>query len=283
MQHCYIIAEIGINHNGDVALAKKLALMAKECGCDFVKLQKRTIDWCYSEDQLSQACESPWGTTIRDKVVGRELSWDQIEEFDRYCKHIEMPWFASCFDLNSLHELHNRYPKRLFNKIPSCMADREKFLDVIADQKLPVIVSPGLINDVRLDEITGFLTERECLFIVNHCVSLYPCPPERLNLRSIKWLMKKYSANPHCIGIGYSGHEVGLLPSIIAASIGAMFVERHVTLDRTMYGSDQAASVERQGLERMVRDIRSLKNIMGVEGRELHGDEKNPVTFWRDE
>ena len=283
MQHCYIIAEIGINHNGDVSIAKRLATMALDCGCDFVKIQKREIDWCYSEDQLAQPCESPWGTTIRDKVVGRELSWEQIEEFDRYCMNIGIPWFASCFDLKSQRDLHERYPNRTFNKIASCMADKDEFLTLLADQQMPVIISPGLIDNARLKTITDLFTEHKCMYVVNHCVSLYPCPPERLNILAVDSLLEQYSNDLCCMGVGYSGHEVGLLPTVIAASRGAMFVERHITLDRTMYGSDQAASVEKQGLERMVRDIRSLEDIMGAKERKLFGDEKNPVTFWRNE
>jgi N-acetylneuraminate synthase len=283
MQHCYVIAEIGINHNGDVSIAKQLATMALDCGCDFVKLQKREIDWCYSEEQLDQPCESPWGTTIRDKVVGRELSWEQIEEFDRHCTHIGIPWFASCFDLKSQKSLHERYPDRTFNKVASCMADKDEFIALLAEQHIPVIISPGLIDNARLQVITDCFAKHKCLYVVNHCVSLYPCPPERLSILSVDGLLEKYSGDKCCMGVGYSGHEVGLLPTVLAASRGAMFVERHITLDRTMYGSDQAASVERQGLERMVRDIRSLEDIMGTKERKLFGDEKNPVTFWRNE
>lgn len=281
MSRCQIIAEIGINHNGSIDLARHLADMAKECGCDFVKLQKREIDWCYSDEQLRAHCESQWGTTVEDKVRGRELSWDEIEEFDQHCKSIDMQWICSCFDLKSLRYLAANFPHLPLMKVPSALAMRTQYLVEVAEYKKRTLISAGLLTNEQLQGAADLFDARECEYILNHCQALYPCPQERINMAVLPIMRHFYHERPFCMGIGYSGHETGVLPSVVAALLGALYVERHITLDRALQGSDHAASLEKQGLARLVRDIRDLDVIMGSATRELHGDEKNPVTYWR--
>lgn len=282
MSDVKVIAELGINFNGNLEILKHMALAAKLAGADYVKIQKREIDYCYSPKQLAEACDSPWGTTIRDKVKGRELSWEQLSEFDEYCVKNEIAWFASAFDLFSLHKLNADYPDMSFNKVPSAMAVNTEYLVEVAKLKRSTLISTGLCCDLaEVREVSDIFESQKCIYFINHCVALYPCPPERLNLKLITQYTVEFSSRPWCRGIGYSGHEVGLLPSVIAAHLGAVFIERHFTLDRSMYGADQAASVEPQGFRRLVRDIRELDAIMGDGLKRLHGDEKNPVTFWR--
>jgi len=279
-----IIADLGINHNGDLELLKNMALAATMAGADFVKIQKRCIDLCYTDEELSRLCPSPWGVTVYDKVAGRELSLEDVEKFDFFCRKHGFEWFASCFDLRSFDLISRRFPELRVNKVPSCMATygRSAFLKDVAAQKKQTLVSTGLCRD--WDEVDAVLTIFElakCPYIVNHCVALYPCPTERLNLNAIKEMRLRYYDHPefpHCVGVGYSGHEVGLLPSVVAAQMGATCIERHFTLDRSMYGGDQAASVEPQGFQRMVRDIRALDAMRGSGDKFLVGDEKNPIS-----
>ena len=278
-----IIAEIGINHNGSLENAKALALMARDCGCDFVKIQKREIDWCYSKDELEKPCESPWGSTLLHKLRGRELNWSEVGEFGKYCREIRIEWFCSCFDLFSLRTLHDVHSDRLLNKVPSAMAMKDEFLHEIAAQRILTLISTGLLTTEQIDHAISIFEGWKCEYIINHCIALYPCPQERLNLLVIPVLQDRYETFEHCRGIGYSGHETGVLPSIIAANLGAKYIERHITLDRTMYGADQAASLEKNGLQRLVRDIKSLPIICGNGDRTLHGDEKNPITFFRND
>ncbi len=280
-----IIAELGINFNGDLELLKHMAMAAKLSGADYVKIQKREIDYCYSPEQLETPCESPWGTTVRDKVEGRELSWEQLDEFDGFCVKNEIAWFASAFDLMSLSNLNQQYSKMPFNKIPSALAVRPEYVDAVVKYRRPTLISTGLCKDIaEICEIAEKFERGKCRYIINHCVALYPCPSDRLNLKLITRLQTTIKSRSFgwCHGVGYSGHEVGLLPSVIAARMGATHIERHFTLDRSMYGADQAASVEPQGFRRLVRDIRELDVIMGDGVKALVGDEKNPVTFWRE-
>jgi N-acetylneuraminate synthase len=283
-----IIGEIGLNHVGSLDTARKLATMARDAGCDLVKLQKRDVDFCYSPEELAKPCDSPWGTTLRDKVEGRELSWSDIDSFNAHCHGIGIGWFASCFDFSSLKELHRRYPSRPYNKVPSCMATRREFLEAVARQGVPTLVSTGHFPSVHdaVGMIGGIFGQFNCPFGLLHTTALYPAPINRLNLRRIRWLdddMREADCDPSLyLGVGYSGHEVGVSTSVLAASLGAKWIERHITLDRASYGADQAASLEPDGLRRLVRDIRQIDEAMGDPDPALVGDEKVPVTFWRE-
>ncbi len=279
MSKVTIIAELGINHNGDLELAKKMALAAKAAGCDMVKIQKRSIEHCYTPQELVFPCESPWGATVRAKVEGRELDWDQVRVFDEFCKSIDLPWFASCFDLQSFRDYDNNFYAPV-NKIASAMALHQKFLEEVAREQTLTLISTGLLDLQGIRDVARTFEVHDCPYVMNHCVALYPAPPDRLNLMQIRAIQREMEVpvHPHFRGVGYSGHEVSVLPSVIAASLGATFIERHFTLDRSLYGADQAASLEPEGMRRLVRDIRSLEQIMGSQlPRELQGDEKNPV------
>jgi N-acetylneuraminate synthase len=276
-----VIAELGINYNGDLAMACHMASVARDCGADFIKLQKRDPDWCYTDLEMAMPCKSPWGTTVEDKVRGRELNWDQIHKFDEHCKAERIRWFSSCFDLKSLRELHEFFPDRPWNKIPSAMARHKAFVREVAKQKIPTLISAGLSKDEELDEITSIFELEGCKYVVNHCIALYPSPDNRLELEAIPIMWQRYGEAPKCLGIGYSGHERGILPSVMAARMGARWIERHFTLDRTAYGADQAASLEPEGFRRMCRDIRRIPEIIGSGNRNPRGDEKIPVTNLR--
>jgi N-acetylneuraminate synthase len=257
--------------------------MAKDAGCDYVKLQKREVEWCYSPEQLNKQCDSPWGSTVFEKVRGRELDWRQIEIFDAFCESIGIQWISSCFDLKSLNHLHELYPDRPLNKIPSAMALRDEFVLQVAKQGIRTLISTGLLPDDKVIAIADVFDGQRCEYVLNHVVSVYPCPDNRLNLLAIPVLAEVFHHREFCVGIGYSGHETGILPSVIAAQLGAVYIERHITTNRAGYGADQSASLEGAGLNRLVRDIHNLPVILGTGKRELRGDEKNPVTFWKRE
>jgi N-acetylneuraminate synthase len=274
-----VIAEIGVNHNGIVDIAKQLIVAAKGADAWAVKFQKRDVDLCYADEELKRPCGSPWGTTVEDKVRGRELSWNEMDEIVDYCEKIDIAFACSCFDLRSLAELNSRYgPRIAFNKIPSAMAMHDEFVRAVAGYRRLTFISTGLLNSFEQIRSQCTILEKEkCPYIINHCVALYPTPLDRLDLNIIKRLSGMFPPPSFCEGIGYSGHEVGVLPSVIAALLGAQYVERHVTINRTMYGADHAASLEPQGLWRLVRDIGTLDLIGGSFEKRLRGDEKNPV------
>ncbi len=283
----HVIAEIGINHNGDIDKAKLLIKAAYDAGCDWVKFQKREIEYCYTEEDLQKPCDSPWGVTIEDKVRGRELDWNDFLALDKFCRAIGIGWSASCFDLVSLRRLHAMFPQRPFNKVASAMAMRETFVKETAEQGVFTFISTGLLKSLEdIFDCTRAFEEEKCPYVVMHCVPNYPAPTERLNLNFISVLKEEYlsgSVFKHCKGIGYSGHEISLMPSVVAASLGADYIERHITLDRAMYGADQSASVEPQGLIRLVRDVKQTEEILGEYDKVLYGDEKNPVPYFRDD
>lgn len=281
-----IIAELGINHNGDVSVLEEMILSAKACDVDYVKIQKRDVERCYTSEQLEAKCESPWGNTVRNKVAGRELDWDDIHHIDIFCRDNDVPWFASCWDLQSLADMKYYFPDMPLNKIPSAMVKFPKFVSAVAKQQKLTLISTALCesyDEIRV--ICQVFENVHCPYVVNHCVALYPCPVGRVNVNNVEQLCGFFESPcvwDYCKGVGYSGHEVGLLPTVIAVQLGATWVERHFTLDRSMYGADQAASLEPQGLARLVRDIRSLDVIGGSRLKVLSGDEKISVT-WFDE
>jgi len=288
-----ICGEIGINHSGKVEIACRLATMAQEAGCDHVKLQLRNAEFAYSSEELAASCVSPWGTTVEAKVVGRELSWQDVDFFNAHCREIGIGWFASCFDLQSLRDLHARYPTRPYNKVPSVLATRREYLEAVAFQGLPALISTGHFASIAeaVDLVCGVSSRFNCIFGLLHTTALYPAPVNRLNLRRMAALdraARAYMAEEGrdaslYLGVGYSGHETGVSTSVVAAALGARWVERHVTLDRASYGADQAASLEPEGVRRLVRDIRAVGDALGESDPALVGDEKYPVRYFREE
>lgn len=258
----FIIAEIGINHNGDIELAKKMITMAKDCGCDAVKFQKRTIDRVYKKDFLDSFRESPWGTTQRAQKEGLEFSKDEYGIIDNYCKEKEMPWFASAWDKDS-QEFLRQYDLP-YNKIASAMLTQYDLLNVVAKEKKHTFISCGMSSYDIIDKAVEIFKDYACSFTLMHCVSIYPSEDEECNIRVILELKRRYNCD-----VGYSGHEKGILPSILAVTCGTSALERHITLDRTMYGSDQSASLEKRGLELLVRDARRVSVILGDEKKEI--------------
>ncbi len=252
----FIIAEIGINHNGDINIAKDLIKVAKEAGCDAVKFQKRTIDLVYTKELLDSHRESPWGSTQRAQKEGLEFGYDEYREIDLYCKQLEIEWFASAWDLESQKFLR-RFNCR-YNKIASAMLTYEPLLREVASEKKYTFISTGMSDVNNIDRAVQIFKEAECPFELMHCISTYPMNDEDANLNCITTLMNKYGCN-----VGYSGHEVGLAVSYAAAALGISSLERHITLDRAMYGSDQAASVEPAGLRMLVGAIRKIEKAMG--------------------
>lgn len=251
-----VIAEVGINHNGEMEIAKKLIDMAKAAGCDAVKFQKREIGLVYSEAVLDSPRESPWGTTQRDQKNGLEFSAKQYSEIDHYCKAIGIEWSASAWDLVSLEFIESFNPS--FHKVASALVTHEEFLRRVASFKRLTLLSTGMATQDDIDKAVEIFKSNNCPVILLHTVSTYPSPEEDLNLLLIPKLHERYG-----LPVGYSGHEPSVSPSIVAASLGAVVIERHITLDRTMYGSDQSASLEEAGLRSLVNSIRKIPSVLG--------------------
>lgn len=255
-RHVLVIGEIGINHNGDLHIAKQLIDMARNAGCDAVKFQKRTIDIVYTQEFLDTPRESPWGTTQRDQKQGLEFGKEEFDEIDAYCRSKGIDWFASAWDLPSQKFLRNYDLK--YNKIASAMITHADLLQAVAEEKKPTFISTGMSNYEEVENAVATFRRQDCPFILMHTVSEYPADEGILNLRLIPELRARY----HC-PVGYSGHEVTMIPGVLAAMMGAVAVERHITLDRAMYGSDQAASLEKRGLELLVSYIRTIPVVLG--------------------
>jgi N-acetylneuraminate synthase len=253
---CFIIAEIGINHNGDMKIAKELIDMAKRCGCDAVKFQKRTIDIVYTPEVLDTPRESPWGTTQRAQKEGLEFSEEQYDEIDAYCKKVGIEWFASAWDVESQKFL--RKYKLKYNKVASALATHLDVVEAVAEEKVTTFLSTGMCTYEEVDAAVAVFKKHDCPLTLFHTVSEYPAPESILNIAGMHELSKKYS-----IPVGYSGHEPSVSPSVVAAAHGAVAVERHITLDRAMYGSDQSASLEESGLREMVSMIRKVPSVLG--------------------
>lgn len=252
----YIIAEVGINHNGDIDLAKKLIDVAKDAGCDAVKFQKRNIDLVYSQEYLDSPRESPWGTTQRDQKLGLEFGLDEFQEIDRYCKVKDIDWFASAWDMDSLVFLDQF--NCVHNKIASALLCDDEFLNAVASRKKHTFISTGLSDMEMIAHAVRIFREADCAFSLMHCVGVYPMKTEMANLNCIPMLRKAFNCP-----VGYSGHESGLAVSYAATTLGITCLERHITLDRAMYGSDQPASVEPAGLRQLVGTIRKIGLAMG--------------------
>jgi N-acetylneuraminate synthase len=261
----YVIGEIGINHNGDIENAKKLIDVACEAGCNAVKFQKRNPDVCVPEDQKDRIRETPWGTMKYIEYKHRiEFGAEEYEEIDAYCADKDIHWFASCWDQDSVDFIEQFDP--VCYKIASASITDDELLKKIDAKGRPVIMSTGMSTMEEIEHAVSLLNSDRLL--IAHSTSAYPCDPDELNLRMIETLQEKLD-NP----IGYSGHEVGLQTTVAAVVLGASFVERHITLDRAMWGSDQAASVEPQGLERLVRDIRVTEKAMGDGEKKVYESE----------
>ncbi len=252
----FIIAELGINHNGDLEIAKKLIDGAVRCGCNAVKFQKRTIDKVYTREILDSPRESPWGTTQREQKEGLEFGLDEYQEIDRYCREKGIPWFASAWDLESQAFLRS-FDCR-FNKIASVQLTNIPLLEMVAEENKYTFISTGMSTLEEIDRAVDIFRNAGCEFELMHCNSTYPMPTEDANLKMIDTLRQRYQCK-----VGYSGHETGLVISVAAVALGVTSVERHITLDRAMYGSDQAASVELVGLTRLVDMIRTVEASLG--------------------
>lgn len=252
----FIIAEIGINHNGDMSICKELIDVAADAGCDAVKFQKRDIDLVYTQEFLDSLRESPWGTTQREQKVGLEFDAEQYREIDEYCKEKGIEWFASAWDLNSQEFLRNFNCN--YNKVASAMIVYEDLLKEIAKEQKHTFISTGMTTYEDIDKAVEIFKIVNCPFELMHTVSTYPMKDEDANINMINTLRDRYRCN-----IGYSGHEVGLAVSYAAAALGISSLERHITLDRAMYGSDQSASVEPAGLRQLVGAARKIEKAMG--------------------
>lgn len=276
---CLVFAEIGINHNGDLGIAKQLIDMAVEAGCDAVKFQKRTIDIVYSPEVLAAPRQSPWGTTTKQQKEGLEFGKKEYDEIDAYCRDKGIAWFASAWDIPSQEFL--RAYNLPYNKIASAMATHLDFVEVVAAEKKPTFLSVGMCTYDDVDKAVAILRKHDCPFTIMHTVSTYPCAEEDLNLLVMQELKKRYG-----VPVGYSGHEVSVSPSVMAAALGASVIERHITLDRAMYGSDQAASLEKPGLETLVAQIRKLPEVFGDGVKRFSDAEKavaGKLRYWPSE
>jgi len=252
----FIIAEIGINHNGDMKICKQLIDLASIAGCDAVKFQKRDIESVYSKELLDSPRESPWGKTQREQKMGLEFNKEEYQEIDKYCKEKNISWFASAWDLKSQNFLRDFDCK--YNKIASAMLVNEELLKLVSKEKKHTFISTGLSTMDDIEKAVNIFRDNNCPFELMHCVSTYPMKDTDANLKTILTLKKRFNCN-----VGYSGHESGLTVSYAAAALGITSLERHITLDRAMYGSDQAASLAPPGIKKIVPEIRKIEKALG--------------------
>ena len=275
-KYIYIISEIGINHNGSLETAKELIDKSVEIGCDAVKFQKRTIDIVYSESTLNQPRKSPWGETQREQKEGLEFSLNDYDEIDLYCKERGIDWFASSWDCES-QRIMRRYDFP-FNKIASAMAINKSFIELVASEGKPTFASTGMTNIQDINYLISIFKKNNCPLMLMHTVSTYPSALEDLNLKCINTLKKLYD-----VPIGYSGHEASVSPSVVAATLGAAAIERHITLDRAMYGSDQAASLQPEGFRQLNQILRNIPIILGDGEKRILKEEEliaSKLRYW---
>jgi N-acetylneuraminate synthase len=251
---CLIIAEIGINHNGSLDTALQLIAAAKDAGCNAVKFQKRTVELCYTAEELARPRESIFGHTNGDLKRGLEFGYEQYAAIDNYCQSIGMLWFASCWDVPAVGFIDQFHPP-YFKIASACLTDDHLLRAVRATDK-PIILSTGMSTLADIDHAIDVLGRNRLTLL--HCVATYPAYNDELNLRCIQTLRETYG-----LPVGYSGHELGLASTVAAVALGACMVERHITLSREMWGSDQAASLEPHELKELVRDIRFVESAMG--------------------
>ena len=272
----FIAAEIGINHNGDIKIAKKLIDLAVSSGCDAVKFQKRTVNKVYSKEVLDGPRESPWGTTQREQKEGLEFSIADYKIIDKYCKQKKIQWYLSCWDIDSQIEM--RKFKTKYNKVASAMLIHTKLLETIAEEGKHTFISTGMSTMNDISKAIKIFKKHKCSFELMHSHSSYPMKIDEANLKLIQTLKKKFKCD-----VGYSGHEsAASLICIIAVLQGATSIERHITLDRTMYGSDQAASLEPEGIMRVVRDVRAINLILGDGEKKIWDSEKSAMKKLRE-
>ena len=264
----FVIAEIGINHNGSLDICKQLIDVAVQAGADAVKFQKRTLELVYTKELLDSPRESPWGTTQRDQKEGLELDLDDYKEIDRHCKQQNIAWFASAWDLESQKFLRQFDCK--FNKVASAMIVYEDLLREIASEKKHTFISTGMSTKKDIDLAVTIFREAKCSFELMHCVSTYPMDDKDANLRRIETLRDTYKCD-----VGYSGHETGLAISYGAIGYGISSLERHITLGRAMYGSDQAASLEPVGFKTLIGGLRKVENAHGDGSIDMNPKEKS--------
>ena len=264
---CFIIAEIGINHNGSVKLAKKMIDIAVTTGCDAVKFQKRTVDVVYTKEELAKERKSVFGNTNGDLKRGLEFGVDEYKEIHEYCKEKGIIWFASCWDEQAVDFIEQFNPPCY--KIASASLTDDNLLEHIKSKGKPVLLSTGMSTMEEIQHAVNIFGEEN--LVIYHCTSTYPSNAEEMNLNVIPEMKKKFNCP-----IGYSGHERGVTPSVLAVALGACSVERHITVDRTNWGSDQAASLEMAGLYHMVRDIRQVPSLLG-DGKKIVYDREIPI------
>ena len=253
----FVIAELGTNHMGDIEVAKKIIDVAVDAGCNAVKLQKKNVEKIYTKEFLDSSLDSPWGITQREMRLHREFSDNEFKEIDAYCKKKKIPWFVSCWDVESQKQM--RKFKTKYNKIASAMLVHDKLLETVAQEKKHTFISTGMSTLNDIEKAVKIFRKHKCSFELMHCHSAYPMPPEEANLKLIPFLAKKFRCK-----VGYSGHESAATNiSIPAILLGATSIERHVTIDRAAFGHDQAASLEPKGLFQLIRDVRIIDKIMG--------------------
>ena len=252
----FFVAEIGINHNGDMKICKDLINLAVEAKCDAVKFQKRDIDLVYKKEFLDSYRDSPWGKTQRDQKKALEFEKNEFDEIDKYCKEKKIEWFASAWDLNSQKFL--RQYNLNYNKIASAMIVHIELLKEVASEGKHTFISTGMSSLDDIQKAVDIFNNAKCPFELMHCVSTYPMKDTDANLNTIKTLRDTFNCN-----VGYSGHETGLAVSYAAAALGITSLERHITLDRSMYGSDQAASIAPAGLKKLTGEVKKIALAMG--------------------
>ena len=262
----FIVAEIGINHNGDMSVCKKLIDVAIDSDCDAVKFQKRDINKVYTQEFLDSPRKSPWGETQREQKMGLEFDEDEYHEIADYCKEKGIEWFASAWDINS--QIFLRKFNCKYNKVASAMIVSSELLKEIASEGKYTFISTGMTTYEDIDKAVNIFKKANCPFELMHTVSTYPMKDEDANLNMINTLREKYQCD-----VGYSGHEVGLAVSYAAAALNITSLERHITLDRAMYGSDQSASVEQGGFKNLVGAVRKIEKAMGNGIKRTYEDE----------
>ena len=262
MGKVFISAEIGINHNGDLNIARQMINAAAEAGCDAVKFQKRCVEKVYTKEFLDSPRESPWGATQRDQKMGLEFTESDYREIDAYCRSKNIAWYASSWDVDSQKFLRQFDLK--YNKVASAMLTNMDLLETIAEEKRYTFIATGMSAWEEIDAAVAVFRKHDCPFELMHCVSVYPMPPELANLKMIGELSARYNCK-----VGFSSHEIGNIATLGAVALGATSLERHITLDRTMYGSDQKVSIETAELIAFVREIREMEAALGDGGRNL--------------
>ncbi len=263
----FVIAEIGTNHMGDVDIAKQIIDSAIMAGCDAVKFQKKDVEKIYSKEFLDSPLESPWGTTQREMRLHREFNDKQFLQINDYCKKKKIPWFVSCWDIESQKQM--RKFKTKYNKIASAMITHKKLLEIVAQEKKYTFISTGMSTLKDIEYTVKIFRKYECPFELMHTHSAYPMPVNEANLLMIPALKKKFKCS-----VGYSGHEVSATNiSIPAVMLGATSIERHITINRSFYGYDQSSSLEPEGIRKLVRDIRIIDKILGDGKKKVHDSE----------